>query len=523
MFNTYLIKLCRYSIILLMILENCSSIAFNRLIYSIYYDYNGNTIAIDEIKDNQVTRIYEYGYNGLNQMVGFTNIQKDQTYKYTYYPDGRRSTKYTSNKTSSESIKFLYGHKGNLLNAEYSHNNQLQKRSSYFAGIRFVDNLINSNDSIFQLPLADRHNHPATISFRQEQSQIKSYHLTDYGQLSQSNTHNNTNGNVSNNGSLIDFSLNPKVYGSGYYDPESKLQYMGARYYSADSHRFMAQDSYNLLNRYNYANANPVMNYDPSGHKSIANIFKDIVPHDQKSFFKFAVLAAAGVAVGVGVEAISFSSATAIGTVMPEATDGAIELMGFSEDSIVETAGSMSDIGLSNDELREFGDVELTSFSDNSQVIITRSNSNVSDETFTEVNKPQVNEPQSSQLNKKETIRHYFEHTNFGPGLNVYFSEDKYFGLTIDVSKQYPKTGIKSFLSRVADTHNFTRMFCGRTCNEGFYRLLGKDALDVVISNDFNFVNYEETLNENYMGHAIRRIKYSKEHSYYVFPLRSNF
>ena len=237
--------------------------------YIFSYDANGNTINVHMIKDDQVTHIYEYDYNGLNQMVSFNDIQKAQTYDYRYYPDGKRSTKYTSNKTSSESIKFLYGHKGNLLNAEYSHNNQLQKRSSYFAGIRFVDNLINSNDSIFQLPLADRHNHPATISFRQEQSQIKSYHLTDYGQLSQSNTHNNTNGNVSNNGPLIDFSLNPKVYGSGYYDPESKLQYMGARYYSADSHRFMAQDSYNLLNRYNYANANPVINYDPDGHMSL--------------------------------------------------------------------------------------------------------------------------------------------------------------------------------------------------------------------------------------------------------------
>ena len=67
------------------------------------------------------------------------------------------------------------------------------------------------------------------------------------------------------NQNLINFMINPKVYGSGYYDPESNLQYMGARYYSAETQRFMAQDSYNLLNRYNYANGNPVMNYDPDG------------------------------------------------------------------------------------------------------------------------------------------------------------------------------------------------------------------------------------------------------------------
>ena len=234
------------------------------------YDKNGNTIAMDETKNNQVPRIYEYGYNGLNQMVGFTNVQNNEYYGYDYYPDGRRSAKYTSSQTGTENIAFLYGHKGNLLNEEYSQNSQLKKRSSYFAGIRFVDDLINSNDSIFQLPLADRHNHPATISFNQGQSHIQSYHLTDYGQLSQAN--NSETNQVTQ--TSIDFSLNSKVYGSGYYDPESKLQYMGARYYSADSHRFMAQDSYNLLNRYNYANANPVMNYDPDGHKSVGSWIK---------------------------------------------------------------------------------------------------------------------------------------------------------------------------------------------------------------------------------------------------------
>ena len=60
--------------------------------------------------------------------------------------------------------------KVNLLNEEYSQDGQLQKRSSYFAGLRFIDDLINKNDSVFQFPLADQHNHPATVSFSQGQS-----------------------------------------------------------------------------------------------------------------------------------------------------------------------------------------------------------------------------------------------------------------------------------------------------------------------------------------------------------------
>jgi len=73
---------------------------------------------------------------------------------------------------------------------------------------------------------------------------------------------------------------------------------MGARYYSPDLERFMAMDSYDLINRYNYANGNPIMFIDPSGHS-------------WKSIFNY-ILNGAAIAGGVAASALSGGAAAPI-------------------------------------------------------------------------------------------------------------------------------------------------------------------------------------------------------------------
>ena len=66
----------------------------------------------------------------------------------------------------------------------------------------------------------------------------------------------------------LDIAHNPHRYGGGYFDQETGLTDLGARYYDSSLGRFVAQDSYDVPNRYNYSQANPIMKWDPDGHMS---------------------------------------------------------------------------------------------------------------------------------------------------------------------------------------------------------------------------------------------------------------
>ena len=71
--------------------------------------------------------------------------------------------------------------------------------------------------------------------------------------------------------------INPIRYRGYYYDEESELYYLNARYYSPTWRRFISPDdtayldpdSFNGLNQYCYCNNDPVNYVDPSGHLGI--------------------------------------------------------------------------------------------------------------------------------------------------------------------------------------------------------------------------------------------------------------
>ena len=59
---------------------------------------------------------------------------------------------------------------------------------------------------------------------------------------------------------------NPFQYNGEWTDNFSQLQYLRARFYTPTLMRFVQQDSYDLANRFNYGDGNPIVNSDPSGH-----------------------------------------------------------------------------------------------------------------------------------------------------------------------------------------------------------------------------------------------------------------
>ena len=84
-------------------------------------------------------------------------------------------------------------------------------------------------------------------------------------------------GNCTITSSTTNYNLahaNPIRYRGYYYDEDTKLYYLNARYYSPEFRRFISPDdtnyldpeSVNGLNLYCYCNNDPVNYYDPSGH-----------------------------------------------------------------------------------------------------------------------------------------------------------------------------------------------------------------------------------------------------------------
>ena len=57
-------------------------------------------------------------------------------------------------------------------------------------------------------------------------------------------------------------------YNQTYQDPTTALLYLHARDYAPSDERFISMDSYDVWNKYNFADANPIMKIDPSGHLS---------------------------------------------------------------------------------------------------------------------------------------------------------------------------------------------------------------------------------------------------------------
>ncbi len=233
------------------------------------YDLNGNLIS-DTIVDGGTTKpIAEYRYNALNQMalyIKYKDGAEENRYVYGYYPGGHRAFKTSKN----QSVAFIYNASNDLQNEALIQNSgpQLDKLSSYVGAFRYISDKAVPESQV-QMNVSDLMNTPLTLKSLATGVHSESYSISPYGQLwdvsAQDGVGELPDTTVAKSDDF-DFDRNPFIYASGYYDSESGLQFMKSRYYSAGIERFMSQDTYDVLNRYNYANANPIIYYDPDGH-----------------------------------------------------------------------------------------------------------------------------------------------------------------------------------------------------------------------------------------------------------------
>ena len=125
--------------------------------------------------------------------------------------------------------------------------------------------------------------------------------------------------------------INPIRYRSYYYDTETKLYYLRARYYDPETGRFISQDNISYLdpehfmglNLYAYCNDNPVIGYDPTGTWNWGSFWKVTAAIGVVLAVTAATVLTAGVATAAIATAVGASTAI-VGTVMATAAVGGV-------------------------------------------------------------------------------------------------------------------------------------------------------------------------------------------------------
>ncbi|WP_432408146.1 S8 family serine peptidase [Wukongibacter sp. M2B1] len=207
------------------------------------YDENGNLTTTTK-GGSADTEISSYKYDQMNQMTEYKSPSSVIT-SYSYDGKGLRKTKTTGSNTTG-----FYYSGGNVINE--AENGVLKSRN--IRGINIIAREDNGGTKAYYL----YNGHGDTVNLVTNTGEIvNTYDYDAYGKakLEEESTDN------------------PYRYAGEYYDKESELYYLRARYYDPNIARFISEDSYKgdakfplSLNLYTYSWNNPIKYIDPTGN-----------------------------------------------------------------------------------------------------------------------------------------------------------------------------------------------------------------------------------------------------------------
>ncbi len=213
------------------------------------YDANGN-----QIKKTAEGKTETNTYNGLNQLIGFTDGETTASYKYN--ASGLRYEKTVDGQT----INHVWD--GNQQIIADVIDNQFYEADCYIRGTNLVAkyNFWNGKKSAYTYYTQNAHGDVVNLTDK-DGKVTKSYKYDAFG----------VEKNIAKN------DTNAFRYCGEYYDTESGTIYLRARYYDPSIGRFISRDSFAgslndplSLNLYTYCANNPVIYVDPSGNSAVA-------------------------------------------------------------------------------------------------------------------------------------------------------------------------------------------------------------------------------------------------------------
>ena len=273
------------------------------------YDANGNQITKTAESKTETNT-----YDGLNQLIGFTDGETTASYKYN--ADGLRTSKTVDGKT----INHIWdGNKQIVVDMDDS---DWYSAEVYVRGTNLLAKFSKQSGNVkTDYQYYTQNAHGDVVNLTDSTGAItKSYKYDAFG--------------VEQN--VDDADNNAFRYCGEYYDSESGTIYLRARYYDPTIGRFISRDSVTgentdplSLNLYTYCHNNPIIGTDPSGH----------IPRWLKNTLKVA----AGVAVIGGLAVATAVTGGAAAVVAGAALSGAIA--GGASGAVIGTIGGAIENG----------------------------------------------------------------------------------------------------------------------------------------------------------------------------------
>ncbi len=209
------------------------------------YDKNGNLLA---------DGAHKYTFDYLNRLIEIKDSNDNSIATYEYDPLGRRIKKVVG----SDTYTYVYSNSSQIL-AIYKNGNLLY--NAIYDGTRPNQAFaLKSGPGNFHYFIKDRIGNVVKVTDASGNI-VEHYRYDPYGIQKIFDSHGNE---ISDSG--IE---NPFRYTGGFFDSESGLYYLIARYYAPWMGRFLSRDPMGYLrgglNLYEYANSNPVSFIDPLG------------------------------------------------------------------------------------------------------------------------------------------------------------------------------------------------------------------------------------------------------------------